>query len=583
MKNKKSFYEWCIENCKESLLQEWHPTKNGELTPQNVSASSNKKIWWIVNYHDNNTGKDFQFEWTASPNNRKRGHTCPYLCSPPKMICRGFNDLQTLYPNIAQMWHPIKNGSLKPFEVFPRSGKKVWWYLPYDDPETGKHFDFEWEASVQSMTNTPNCPYLSNNKVWKGFNDVATRFPELLQEWDSENEVSPEELVPGSTIRIKWICKKYPEHKWKTTLLSRTRLKSGCPYCAGQKVKSGYNDIATTDPELIKEWDPENKIKPTEISSGSTKKIKWICSKNVLHKYEATPNDRASGKGCPYCAGRRILQGDNDLQTLYPAVAAEWDYEKNGNLKPTMVSAHNMRKVWWICPKGHSYDMEIANKVKESIGCPICSNRRLLEGYNDLATVYPELAEEWDPANLLPANKVIAGSAMEAKWICKNNPNHKWTVKVASRAHFKTGCPFCNASRGEMLISDILTKLDVKFEREYRIKGCAIQRPLPFDFAVFKDDKLFLIEYDGIQHFVPIDIFGGEVGLSVRKRNDIYKNKYCSDHNIPLLRIPYILNTEDNLEIEEIIFDFLKYNKIPNEIISFYRINYVNYEATQNV
>ena len=134
-----------------------------------------------------------------------------------------------------------------------------------------------------------------------------------------------------------------------------------------------------------------------------------------------------------------------------------------------------------------------------------------------------------------------------------------------------------------MLISDILTKLDVKFEREYRIKGCAIQRPLPFDFAVFKDDKLFLIEYDGIQHFVPIDIFGGEVGLSVRKRNDIYKNKYCSDHNIPLLRIPYILNTEDNLEIEEIIFDFLKYNKIPNEIISFYRINYVNYEATQNV
>ena len=572
MKKTISFYEWCVENDKKKLLKEWHPIKNNGLTPYDVSHSSNKKVWWLVNYHDDITGKDFQFEWEASPNNRKRGRDCPYLCSPPKMIYPGFNDLQTVYPEVASMWHPIKNGSIKPSDVFPKSSKKVWWFLPYDDPITEKHFDFEWEASVQSMVNSPNCPYLLNNRVWKGFNDVETRFPELTLEWDPDNKIKPDEVVFGSTTKIKWICRKHPEHKWEAMVLSRTRLKSGCPYCAGQKIMQGFNDIATTDPELVKEWDPENKLKPSEISRGSTKKIKWMCSQNPLHKYEATPNDRASGKGCPYCAGRKVLQGDNDLQTLYPDVAAEWDYKKNGDLKPTTISAHNMRKVWWICPNGHSYDMEVANKVKDGIGCPICSNRRLLEGYNDLATVYPDLAEEWDPSNILPANKIIAGSAMEAKWICKNNPDHKWKVKISSRVHFNTGCPFCNASHGEKLINDILSKAGYKYEKEYRIKECAIQKPLPFDFAVFIKDKMYLIEYDGIQHFTPVDIFDGDKGLSIRKRNDRLKNDYCIEHNIPLLRIPYIIDIKNNSDsIQSIIFDFLNQNKIPDEIKLFYK------------
>lgn len=281
MKKTISFYEWCVENDKKKLLKEWHPIKNNGLTPYDVSHSSNKKVWWLVNYHDDITGKDFQFEWEASPNDRKRGRDCPYLCSPPKMI--------------------------------------------------------------------------------------------------------------------------------------------------------------------------------------------------------------------------------------YP-------------------------------------------------------------GFNDLATVYPDLAEEWDPSNILPANKVIAGSAMEAKWICKNNPDHKWKVKISSRVHFNTGCPFCNASHGEKLINDILSKAGYKYEKEYRIKECAIQRPLPFDFAVFIKDKMYLIEYDGIQHFTPVDIFDGDKGLSIRKRNDRLKNDYCIEHNIPLLRIPYIIDIKNNSDsIQSIIFDFLNQNKIPDEIKLFYK------------
>ena len=61
---------------------------------------------------------------------------------------RGVNDLATLYPELAKEWHPTKNGVLTPNNIACGSNKKVWWLLLYDDPETGKHFDFEWEASI---------------------------------------------------------------------------------------------------------------------------------------------------------------------------------------------------------------------------------------------------------------------------------------------------------------------------------------------------------------------------------------------------------------------------------------------------
>lgn len=498
---KSTFYDWCITNNREDLLMEWNTTKNEPLTPRNISSGSNKKVWWIVKHFDENTKKIFLFEWEASINNRKKGRGCPYLCSPPKRVYSGFNDLQTLYPDVAKMWHPTKNLGLKPEKVFPKTGKKVWWLLPYEDPKTGKHFDFEWEATVQSMVEHPNCPFLINKKVWKGFNDLETLYPELIEEWDPDNAMRPEMVHTGASCRIKWVCKNHPDHKWEAILYSRTRYKSGCPYCAG----------------------------------------------------------------------RKILTGDNDLKTLYPKDAAEWDYEKNGDLLPTMVSAHNMRKVWWKCPNGHSYDMEIANKVKENIGCPICSNKRLLSGYNDLLTCYPEIASEWDPSNPLPPSKVIAGSPMRVKWICKDNSTHKWSATISNRTYSKTGCPFCKASHGEKIISELLTQMGIKYEKQYRIRNCSIQKPLPFDFAIYYEDKLHLIEYDGIQHFQPLDIFGGKKEFKRRKEYDTFKNEYCDRENIPLLRIPYLFDLEEDTgKIKQIISDFLKDNTISQEIINFY-------------
>ena len=98
------------------------------------------------------------------------------------------NSLLETHPNLAKEWHPTKNGDLTPADVSKGMHMKVWWMLPYDDPETGKHFDFEWEAAIYMRVQGSSCPYLvsSNAKVWSGFNDLATTYPEIAAQWDGK-------------------------------------------------------------------------------------------------------------------------------------------------------------------------------------------------------------------------------------------------------------------------------------------------------------------------------------------------------------------------------------------------------------
>ena len=122
--------------------------------------------------------------------------------------------------------------------------------------------------------------------------------------------------------------------------------------------------------------------------SGTRRKVWWRCPNG--HSWRATVFSRTSlGTGCPVCTGRQALAGENDLTTLYPDIAAQWDEEKNGALHPSNVTAGSNRPVWWRCEKGHSYRTIIAQRVQRGDGCPYCANRKVLPGFNDLATAAP--------------------------------------------------------------------------------------------------------------------------------------------------------------------------------------------------
>ena len=298
------------------LVKEWHPTKNGDLTPYDVTAGKAKEVWWLLPYDDPKTGKHFDFEWPAKIFTRSNGSGCPYLAG--KAVWRGFNDLATTRPDLAKEWHPTKNGDLTPYDVTARSGTTVWWFLPYDDPNTGRHFDFEWPAIINNRSRKSGCPYLAGTLVWRGFNDLATTHPELATQWHPTKNrgLTPYDVTFKSGTEVWWFLPyddpktgKHFDFEWRARIADRSNG-NGCPYLSGAAVWPGFNDLATTHPNLAKEWHPtkNGSLTPYDVTAGSNHpNVWWLLpyddpetGKHFDFEWPAKIISRANGSGCPY-------------------------------------------------------------------------------------------------------------------------------------------------------------------------------------------------------------------------------------------------------------------------------------------
>ena len=160
------------------------------------------------------------------------------------------------------------------------------------------------------------------------------------------------------------------------------------------KVMLYMSDRLIDNKELMKEWNQEKNISynPADLTSGSSKKVWWKCKNG--HEWEAVIHTRVKGVGCPYCMGKKAIQGVNDFATLYPEMLKEWDYSKN-TIKPDEVTKGTHKKIWWICSNNHSYEATIPAR-RSGTGCPYCSGNKILVGFNDIATTNPELLEKWN-------------------------------------------------------------------------------------------------------------------------------------------------------------------------------------------
>ena len=161
-------------------------------------------------------------------------------------------------------------------------------------------------------------------------NSLAEVHPELVSEWSEKNlPLTPDDITFGSNKKVWW--KGACGHEWQTSVKARSNGEK-CPICSGARVIAGINDLATLEPLLVKQWSKKNKIKPTEVSIGSHKKVIWRCEKG--HEWEAAVKSRTINKtGCPYCSHNKVLAGFNDLATLLPDIAAEWS-DRNYPLLP---------------------------------------------------------------------------------------------------------------------------------------------------------------------------------------------------------------------------------------------------------
>ena len=175
------------------------------------------------------------------------------------------------------------------------------------------------------------------------------------------------------------------------------------------------NSLASVHPELISEWSAKNlPLTPDKITFGSNKRVWWkgACG----HEWETSVKARSKGEKCPICSGARVIEGINDLATLKPELASEWS-EKN-EIKPTDVSIGSHKKVIWKCKLGHEWIATVKSRTINKTGCPYCSHNKVLAGFNDLATLFSEVADEWSDKNEKKPTEVMAFANSKAWWKC---------------------------------------------------------------------------------------------------------------------------------------------------------------------
>ena len=409
-----------LQTVNPTLAKEWHYEKNNGLTPTDVMPNSDKKVWWVC-------GKGH--EWQASIGSRNRGNGCPFCHS----------EQNTSFPEYAIVFY-LKKYGLETIHSYKEKGYELDVYIP--SKKVAIEYDgYLWHKNKtkQDLRKNYNCvkdgiilyrireglPSLNDSSVdyvvqrnqedlsdilkkllseitetvidvdlkrdsiaienLREYAEKETSFlfsnPEAAREWNYEKNgnLKPEHFAANSHKKVWWKCKK--GHEWQATIKDRNNG-NGCPYCSSKIILKDFNDLQSTNPALVAEWNYEknNGLTPVDVMPNSSKKVWWRCSKG--HEWQARVADRNKGRGCPYCANKKVLKGYNDLQTVNPTLAAEWNYEKNNGLTPMAVSPNSHAKVWWKCSKGHEWQAIIGNRNKGN-GCPYCAGQRTYKDKND--------------------------------------------------------------------------------------------------------------------------------------------------------------------------------------------------------
>lgn len=210
-------------------------------------------------------------------------------------------------------------------------------------------------------------------KLMVGNNDLASVNPKLAAEWHpSKNEdLTPQDITAFSSKKVWWLGK--CGHEWQATVTDRSKG-TGCPFCTGNRLLAGFNDLASQNPNLAEEWHPTKNdgLTPQEVF-GSSKKIIWWLGK-CGHEWQSRVSNRFRGVGCPFCTGKRVLVGFNDLATKNPSLAAEWHPTKNDNLTPQDVTPYSTANVWWLGKCGHEWQASVHYR-SNGTRCPYCTKR----------------------------------------------------------------------------------------------------------------------------------------------------------------------------------------------------------------
>ena len=304
----------------------------------------------------------------------------------------------------------------------------------------------------------------------------------------------------------------------------------GC-YLCGNNVKKSHEQYI----KEVAEINPNVEVVETYINAQT--KILHLC-KIDGHVWSVAPSVILRGDGCPKCGGnaRKNTEGyAHEVLTINPNIEVLGDY-----INAFIPILHRCKI------DDHEWYAEPAN-ILSGRGCPKCKSHMLSNMFvksheqyiKEVAIVNPdiEVLEKY-----INAHTPITHRCKKDGYIWKIAPSNVLTGQ---------GCPQCQESIGERKIRQWLQSNYIEYVYQKTFFACRLIKELPFDFYIPKHN--LCIEYDGRQHFEPIDFAGkgkewAEQQLLLVQRHDDIKTKYCKENNIHLLRIPYYKNIEEELE-----------------------------------
>ena len=279
-------------------------------------------------------------------------------------------DISLLRPELQKQWHHDKNQHLGDKQITANHNMRVWWIC--DQCPCG--LPHEWVSSIDKRQNMDGqCPYCTNNSLCQ-HNSLLTVAPAVAAYWDTaKNGLTPDLVMAGSTTRRHWLCPTC-HHSWQAKPCMKVCVQSGCPKCSSISKPWNRQPVLTQSqhPAML-EFDFERNqragLDPDKITAGSNKMVHWICNKcpkGQAHLFVASPQNRLGcNTGCPCCANKKACIC-NSLQSLFPALAAEYDIARNG-VGPEQVLLTSHKLAFWKDASGRTWEQSPFQRTEPSI------------------------------------------------------------------------------------------------------------------------------------------------------------------------------------------------------------------------
>ena len=400
-----------------------------------------------------------------------------------------------------------------------------------------KKHNVEWKSIPSNVLRGAGCPKCGSEKISDSLSKSHEWYVEKLKCHNPYLKVIEE--YAGIDTHIKHYCTKHNEY-WDTT--PNNALKScGCPKCKSEKRREA---LGMTHEDYVKEIS----IKRPDIEViGKYINLKTKITHRCLNHdflWDTTPNNILKGCGCPKCkstkiSGKLVLSHGEYVEKLKITNPNIVVIDKYININTQILHKCTIHDFEWnITPAS----------VLQGCGCPKCRSEKI---GNSLRKTHDQYIKE---VRLINHSILVLGKYIDAVTPILHkclNDGHEWYAypyNILSGC----GCPICKESKGERTIRILLSNHNIEYIRQASFEDCRDKKPLPFDFYLPTYNSC--IEYDGEQHYIAIDYFGGEEYLKYIQYHDKIKNEYCKNNGISLLRIPYYKCDDIEEELNNFLF-----------------------------